>query len=803
MKVLALPRDPGPFQPGLYGPMADRHEVRYVSGPTSSHTLDVLLVPVLLVAGRCWGARVLHVHWTFGFVPAWASGRRVARVFRAWFGGCLRLARLLGLRVLWTAHNTLPHAPVFDDDEAARRTLVAACSAIVAPTAAGAAELERFGPRCPVHVVPLAALPAPDPVRPAAAVRAAYDVPDDAVLLAFVGKVEAYKGVTDLLDALPGLPSVVLVVAGECRDASLASRLASPDVSTAAMLTLDGTRAATSIAVRLDLRRLDDLELAELLAAADGVVLPFRSVTTSASVLTAMAAGAACLVPDLPAFADLPDGALLRYAPGRTDAERVAALAGGLRTLVGGGARLRAAVGSRAALVAAGRDPQRIADRYADLIDTLADRATGASLTSGVGDGPVLTPSAPGARVVLLTPWAPAEDGLARHSADLAAALAAPSAAAPGVAGTAVVTTSPGPADATTTRLPGLVTPGRIAAAVRAHEPAAVHLQFTVPAWGAATPALVAALRRLRREGTRTVVTLHEVTRELALLGPVARRLYRALAAAADVLVVHTPAALEGLATCGVDLERVTVVPHGAFGSATTSAPTLGAREETTVLCFGYLHPDKGLERAIDAVAALDDLPGARLVVAGAVRPRRGVFRAFGPRDHRYAAELRRRALGRNVTFTGAVDDPTLDHLLATAAVVVLPYRTATQSGVLNRAVAAGAAVVATDLPGLRADLPPSAVTVPAADPDTTPALAAALSALLADPARLARLRADVARTRAEHAPERLAAALLDLYQRPPTAIPGPRAATDTSTDTSADTAADTTADPTPAGALR
>ena len=43
--------------------------------------------------------------------------------------------------------------------------------------------------------------------------------------------------------------------------------------------------------------------------------------------------------------------------------------------------------------------------------------------------------------------------------------------------------------------------------------------------------------------------------------------------------------------------------------------------------------------------------------------------------------------------------------LLATAAVVVLPYRTATQSGVLNRAVAAGAAVVATDLPGLRADL--------------------------------------------------------------------------------------------------
>ncbi|MDL5159545.1 glycosyltransferase [Actinomycetospora termitidis] len=801
MKLLALPRDPGPFQDGLYGPMAGRHEVRYVSGPTGSHTLNVLLVPVLLVAGRCWGARVLHVHWTFGFVPSWASGRRVARVFRWWFGVCLGLARLLGLRVVWTAHNTLPHAPVFDDDEAARRTLVAACSAIVAPTAVGARELERFGPTCPVHVVPLAALPVPEPVRSVDAVRVAYEVPEGAVLLAFVGKVEPYKGVTDLLDALPaladvpGLPPVVLVVAGECRDASLAAGLRSR-VSSAAMLTLDGTEPASSI--RLDLRHLDDLELADLLAAADGVVLPFRTVTTSASVLHAMAAGAACLVPDLPAFADVPAGALLRYPPGHTDAERVSALAEALPTLVGGGARLRAAVGSHAALVAGHRDPQRIADHYADLLDALVDGPAAAPTPGGVhgpspaldaGKGPFLAPGtpAPGTRVALLTPWAPAEDGLARHSADLAATLAN----TPGVAGIAVVTTSPGPADPTTTRLPALVTPGRIVAAVRARDVDAVHLQFTVPAWGAATPALVTALRRLRRSGTRVVVTLHEVTRELALLGPVARRLYRALADASDAVVVHTPGALEGLAGCGVDLRRVSVLPHGAFGATPhgflgATRPPRTARERNTVLCFGYLHPDKGLERAIDAIGRV---PGARLVVAGAVRPRRGVFRIFGRRDHRYAAELRRRAHDQQVTFTGAVDDPTLDHLLATAAVVVLPYRSATQSGVLNRAVAAGAAVVATDLPGLRADLPPSAITVPAADPDTTPALAAVLSDLLADPARLARLRDDVARTRADHAPERLAAALVDLYQRPPTAtaIPEPRPA----------------ADPHPAGALR
>ena len=84
------------------------NEVTYLDGPTRSRSLNLLLVPLLLVAARRAGTRVLHVHWVFGFVPGWCSGRRVAIVFRWWFALCLATAQRLGLRIVWTATTRCP-----------------------------------------------------------------------------------------------------------------------------------------------------------------------------------------------------------------------------------------------------------------------------------------------------------------------------------------------------------------------------------------------------------------------------------------------------------------------------------------------------------------------------------------------------------------------------------------------------------------------------------------------------------------------------------------------------------------------
>jgi O-antigen/teichoic acid export membrane protein len=220
-------------------------------------------------------------------------------VAQLWFAAILALARGLGLRVVWTAHNTLPHEPVFADDAAARRTLVRRSDLVVMHAAATERALSAIGaaPRRSVVV----GFPAPSPVSTGDAARApaAGDGPRHYL---FFGKVLAYKGVEELLAAVAGLgpqDGVRVTVAGACPDPALRGRL----VAAAAPL---GDRVA------LRLEHVPDAEVGALLASADMVVLPFRAVTNSSSVLLALAHGRPVLLPDLPAFEELTEG-VVRY----------------------------------------------------------------------------------------------------------------------------------------------------------------------------------------------------------------------------------------------------------------------------------------------------------------------------------------------------------------------------------------------------------------------------------------------------------------------------------------------------------
>lgn len=352
-KVLAVPRDLNPFQERLYEQMrALGSTVSYLEGSFSSQTVNLALLPFLLILHRCRGFRLLHVHWTFGFVPAWAHRAPFEQLFRLWFVVTLAVARLAGYRVVWTAHNVLPHTPVFDDDEAARRSLVRRCDAVVAMNAAVAEGVLVFSPACPVTIIPHGA----DPVVARASDNAPVSVPPiRTVTFLFFGRVERYKGVPDLLRAytdatLDGDP--LLVVAGVCHDGELEA-----EIRTLA--------ARCSRAVRLDLRQLPDDELDAVLDEADFLVLPFRRISTSGSLLTGMGSGSPVVVPDLPSFADIPADALLRYAPGPDG------LRGALESAAAFTRDERSRVVAAAEMYLAENGWDRVAERYAELFMTM------------------------------------------------------------------------------------------------------------------------------------------------------------------------------------------------------------------------------------------------------------------------------------------------------------------------------------------------------------------------------------------------------------------------------------------------
>ncbi|GAA4982601.1 glycosyltransferase involved in cell wall biosynthesis [Nonomuraea thailandensis] len=338
-------------------------------------------------------------------------------------------------------------------------------------------------------------------------------------------------------------------------------------------------------------------------------------------------------------------------------------------------------------------------------------------------------------RVLYVSPYPPARDGIGAYTQVLARAVRE--------RGHEIAVVAARPDPGAPDEVIGTLGDGggaSMRAAVARFRPDVVHVQFAVPAFGARS---LAVARRPAASGVPVVATLHEVTRDTALLRGPGRALYRRLARGCDRLVVHTRAALETVDALGLDAE-VTLVPHfsapppPATGTAAVLRARFGLGEDRVLLAFGHIHVSKGLDDLVRALATLPPaaLGGVRVVVAGAVRRRHGPFRVFEARDHLHEATVRRLARRHGVrdrlVFTGYVPDGDIAAWFAAAEAVVLPYRDAEQSGVANLARAFGVPVIATTVGGLAELFEGSPWAVPPGAPDR---LAAAIDDLLTRPA--------------------------------------------------------------------
>jgi glycosyltransferase involved in cell wall biosynthesis len=284
-------------------------------------------------------------------------------------------------------------------------------------------------------------------------------------------------------------------------------------------------------------------------------------------------------------------------------------------------------------------------------------------------------------------------------------------------------------------------------AAVERFGPDVVHIQFAVAAFGlraAGLPRWIAALRR--GLAAPVIVTMHEVTRDTALLRGPGRVLYRRIARRCDLVIVHTEAARAALTgAVGVPAAQVTVIPHPATrppaGDAEPTAlrERFGLGQDRILLAFGFIHVDKGLPDLVRALGLLRrtdpaSLDGVRLVIAGAVRRRSGLFRIFEARDHlqlrRVLRRARRDGVRGNLVLTCYVPDDEVTGWFCAADAVVLPYRRIEQSGVAGIAAALGVPVLASQVGGLAEQFGGTPWTFPARDPA---ALAAVITRFLGD----------------------------------------------------------------------
>ncbi|HTI73555.1 MAG TPA: glycosyltransferase [Mycobacterium sp.] len=259
-----------------------------------------------------------------------------------------------------------------------------------------------------------------------------------------------------------------------------------------------------------------------------------------------------------------------------------------------------------------------------------------------------------------------------------------------------------------------------------------------------------------------SIVIAHTILKDPT---PHQRSVLEAVAARADHVVVMSEAASDRLKS-GFDIDRhkVSTIPHGA--TVPTSAACV-RRGRPTVLTWGLLGPGKGIERVIDAMGSLNELPGRpRYLVAGRTHPK--VLAADGEayRDARME-QARCNGIADSVHFdTGYRNVAMLTALIQSAAVVVLPYDSTDQvtSGVLVDAIASGRPVVATAFPHAVELLGTGAgIVVPHDDPD---ALVSALRSVLTRPQLAGAMAAEARRLAPEMAWPVVAGAYLKLAHR-------------------------------------
>jgi len=347
------------------------------------------------------------------------------------------------------------------------------------------------------------------------------------------------------------------------------------------------------------------------------------------------------------------------------------------------------------------------------------------------------------ARILVLSPFEPPADGIAKHTAHLVDAW--------NTAGHNVFVIAPGKRRgpegresigprSTVARIVRQIPQNRTWKEAAEFAPDIVFVQFAISTLNVNLWAVRSLCKQFAATPTPVVVGYHEPTREYDLLKFVSRQIYRAMAQVTDVPIVFSSAGRQTLTESGL-FDEVVELPHGTVGVANITdndvarVRALYDIRKPLVLTLGFTSADKGTDILLDAVGTVAANRGneVQFLIAGSPRRRRGVFRLMERRDVKYQRQLKERAkriAGVDIAFSSYIDEQDVAALLFVADVVALPYRRITQSGIANLALSSRSVVVCSDLPGLRSNLGDAAIY---AEVDNSSSVAERISSLLGD----------------------------------------------------------------------
>ena len=229
------------------------------------------------------------------------------------------------------------------------------------------------------------------------------------------------------------------------------------------------------------------------------------------------------------------------------------------------------------------------------------------------------------------------------------------------------------------------------------------------------------------------VYTLHDVRPHAGAWHPYERLKVAPLLRRADCVILHSEALRrQACDRYGLPADRTATVPCGLL-RLPSPADGPATEEPGLLLLPGRVRPYKGYEVLLDALPQIvAAVPEVRVAIVG-----QGSVRSWRSRLDRHAERV--------TVVNRFLSEPELLGWFERAGVVVLPYRSASQSGVALMAAACGKPVVASRV-GAIPEVVEDGVTGRLVAPDRPAELAEAVVGLLQDPERRRRMGAEARR---------------------------------------------------------
>jgi len=242
---------------------------------------------------------------------------------------------------------------------------------------------------------------------------------------------------------------------------------------------------------------------------------------------------------------------------------------------------------------------------------------------------------------------------------------------------------------------------------------------FWAPAWSV----IGRRIKRLQWEPSLVFICHNVVPHESSFIDKMA---IRAALEPADGYIVHAQSDADRLRELwpGARISVTPVPTYAALGeSSDVPLPVTLPEDRPVILFCGFVRPYKGLDILLDALPHVLEEQPVHLLVAG----------EFWNGEEQYRAQIGRLNLEEYVTIVDRyLSNEELSACISAADVVVLPYRSATQSAIVQLAFGLGKPVITTDVGGLP-DVVDHGLTGLIVPPEKPEALAAAISHFFVD----------------------------------------------------------------------